>query len=170
MKLDYTGYTISISEDNGPVHITPSREKVAALLDFPQPKNKTELRRYLGCVNQLTNFIPNIQPAMKNLSMLTASKCLWLWREIHTEEFNNSKTMLSNAISLATFSFDRSTFVMTDASKDGIAYLMYQTDEDDMKYVICLGSTSLKLRHSLLSPIDLECLSVSYAIGKLEFY
>jgi hypothetical protein len=82
----------------------------------------------------------------------------------HTEEFDKAKEICRKAISLTTFDFDRQTSIETDASKVGVAYMLKQTDKMGKNYIINLGSTSLKLKHSLLAPIDLECIGMIFAM------
>ena len=51
-----------------------------------------------------------------------------------------------------------------------MGFFLYQLDEDDMPYIISVGSTSLKLKQSLLAPIDLESIGIMYALKKLKYY
>ena len=44
--------------DEGGIHADPS--KVAAISKFPAPQNVTELQRFLGMVNQMGRFAPNL--------------------------------------------------------------------------------------------------------------
>jgi len=147
MEIVYCGYVVSMSKDDGPITVLPCREKISALIDYPQPKTHTQLRRFLGLVNQLCSYLPGIQPVMTNLSQITSDKQMFVWLSKHTEEFNRVKEMISAAISLTSFDFQRRTFVQTDASNIGVGFLMYQLDHNDLPYVICVGSTSLKLKH-----------------------
>jgi hypothetical protein len=79
MTVDYCGYIITVTKESGPVKISPSQEKVNAILNLTQPKNKTQLRRFLGMVNQLCSYLPNIIPTMVNLSAMTSDKAQWVW-------------------------------------------------------------------------------------------
>ena len=44
--------------DDGGIHANPS--KVAAISKFPVPQNVTELQRFLGMVNQMGRFAPQL--------------------------------------------------------------------------------------------------------------
>ena len=57
-----------------------------------------------------------------------------------------------------------------DVSKYGMGYFLYQFDKDEMPYVICIGSTLLKLKQSLLGPIDLKAIGLMYTLKKLKYY
>ena len=102
---------------------------------------------------------------MTNLSQMTSDKQMFVWLSKHTEEFDRAKEMISAVISLTIFDFQRRTFVQTDARKIGVGFLMYQLDQNDLPYVICVGSTSLKLKYSLLAPIDLKVIELLFALN-----
>ena len=136
MEVEFCGYCIRVTVENGPVTISPSREKVEAIIDMQQPQNKTQLRSFLGMVNQLTSYLPHIIPAMKELSSMTSENKQWVWLPIHTSEFNKAKEIVSQAIALTTFDFTRQTSIQTDASKVGVAYMLKQTDTEGKNYII----------------------------------
>ena len=169
-EVEYCGYIIKVTIEAGPVTISPSKEKVNALIDIPQPQTKTQLKRFLGLINPLCNYLPNIIPTMASLSAMTSNNAQWVWLPIHTHEFNKVKEICSNAISLTTFDFSRQTSIETDASKVGVDYMLKQTDDKGKSYIINIGSTSLKLKHSLLAPIDLEGIGMILAIKKLDYF
>ena len=60
--------------------------------------------------------------------------------------------------------------MQTDTSKAGIGFLLYQVDDNDISYVISLGITSLKLKHTLLAPINLEAITLIFALKKLDYF
>ena len=66
MKLNKARCNIGPSEVTyvghifGPDGLKPSEEKIRAILEIPEPKNKKELQRFMGTVNYLGKFIPNL--------------------------------------------------------------------------------------------------------------
>ena len=54
MELKFLGHMIF---ERG---IEPDPEKVSATVDIPIPTNKKELQRFLGMVNYLRKFLPNL--------------------------------------------------------------------------------------------------------------
>lgn len=88
----------------------------------------------------------------------------------YSDEFNKAKEIISKAISLTMFDFNHDTSIETDTSKVGVAYMLRQSDDKGKHYVISIGSTSLELKHSLLAPIDLECIGIMFGIKKLDYY
>ena len=71
--LEYTGVTLNkekcefgkatikfLSHIISPERITPDPQKTIAVKNMKQPSNNSELHRFLGMVNQLGKFSPNI--------------------------------------------------------------------------------------------------------------
>ena len=53
--------------------------KVKAIQQMKEPKNVTELHRFLGMINQLGKFTPNLAENTKPLCELLSSKNQWSW-------------------------------------------------------------------------------------------
>ena len=76
--------------------IQPLRSKVDAIINFPQPTNITELRRFIGMANYLSKFSKDLAAAQEPLRGLLSTKNAWLWTESHTKAFQDVKNVLSN--------------------------------------------------------------------------
>ena len=57
---DYLSFLGHIIDNNG---ISPDPEKTAAINEMETPQTPTELRRFMGMVNQLGKFTPHIAQA-----------------------------------------------------------------------------------------------------------
>ena len=68
--------------DSEGVHVSP--KKVEAILKMEGHKTQTELRRFVGMVNQLRKFQAQIAELSKPLRDLLSSKNYWLWSDAHT--------------------------------------------------------------------------------------
>ena len=80
--------------------VRPDPNKVTAIRGMAAPMNTTELRRYLGMINQLSKFTPNIVELTKPLRELLSKKNKWTWNEIHQKAFSKLKDEVSTHISL----------------------------------------------------------------------
>ena len=60
---------------------------VTAIQDVPLPRNVGDIRRFLGMVNQMGKFIPNLAQKTKSLRDLLVQENLWTWGEFPTEIF-----------------------------------------------------------------------------------
>ena len=67
--------------------IRPDPEKVRGINDMTEPKNLTDLRRFLGMCNQLNKFSPKLTDKTKPLRDLLCSKNQWLWGEAQQKAF-----------------------------------------------------------------------------------
>ena len=89
-EVSFVGYLVSshgIAADPG---------KVQAIRDFPQPANVTDLRSFLGLVNQLGAFSKDISGFAEPLRPLLKSKNVFMWLPEHVDAFNQLKTSLSS--------------------------------------------------------------------------
>ena len=66
-----------------------------AIAKFPTPQNVTDLRSFMGLVNQLGSFTPNLAGLVEPLRTLLSSKNDFLWTENHQQAFETARTMLS---------------------------------------------------------------------------
>ena len=110
-EIPYVGYIVSSSG------IKANPEKVEAVTKFREPKNITELRSFLGMVNQLGNFSPDISGAATPLRELLSTKNEFLWSHTHTDAFGKVKAMLTEPPILTHFELTRNTALHVDASR-----------------------------------------------------
>ena len=102
---------------------------------------------------------------------LISETITWNWLEIHEKEFEDTKTAITNVMTLTTFDMNKDTAVIMDRSCKGLGFLLYQTSmEDEKKSVIQIGSTGLKPRETLCSPVELESMAIRYMIKETDHY
>lgn len=71
--------------------------KIEAVKRLPPPKDVTELRRFLGMVNHLAKFVPNLATKTKPLRDLLSTKNQWLWEVQQQDAFEQIKDDLQYA-------------------------------------------------------------------------
>ena len=99
--------------DSEGVHV--SLKKVEAILKMKTPQDQTELRRFLGMVNQLSKFRPQIAELSKPLRDLLSSKSHWLWSDAQQQAFTALKESLTSTPTLAHYDASRQTKLSSDA-------------------------------------------------------
>ena len=100
-------------------------DKIKALIKFPEPKNLTELRSFLGLANQLSNFTKELSGLTEPLRDLLKTKNHFQWTELHEQAFTAIKEHLSRTPTLSNFDPGRETEVYTDASRTkGLGYVI----------------------------------------------
>lgn len=97
-KLNYLGYVV----DSQGLRTDP--EKVSAIVGYPTPTNKKELKRFLGTASWYRRFIPNFSTIAGPLNSLTTSKksaSSFLWTLEAEKSFSDLKSLLVQAPVLA---------------------------------------------------------------------
>ena len=69
----------------------PDLRKISALTEMPTPKNKKELQAFLGTINYLSKFSPDMVEVCKLLWKLTLSKATWTWDASYQQQFEKAK-------------------------------------------------------------------------------
>ncbi|KAL7846654.1 hypothetical protein SRHO_G00216340 [Serrasalmus rhombeus] len=88
--VKFLGYVIS------PEGVTPDPEKTRAVQEMDPPQNISELRSFLGMVNQLGKFVPNLAEKDKALRDLLSKKNQWYWGPEQSKAFTSLKKELSS--------------------------------------------------------------------------
>ena len=110
--------------------------KVQAVLDFPIPKSKTEMQRFLGLANYLSDFIPNFATTASPLYKLASgNKDKLTLTEEETLAFEKLKETVSKPTLLSFIDPDLEIYLESDASYSsygGLAYQVKVYDEADI--------------------------------------
>ena len=74
--------------------IQPDSQKIKALAKMPAPKNKKELQTFLGIINYLSKFSPDISEVCKPLRRLMSSKAMWTLDASYQQQFEKAKSLI----------------------------------------------------------------------------
>ena len=72
--------------------VQPNSTYLQGIRDFPTPKSVSELRSFLGMVNQLSTYHPGIAKHTGILQPLLKKNTAYLWLEEHQTAFNSLKS------------------------------------------------------------------------------
>ena len=67
--------------------IKPDPRKLQAIEEMKPPSNVTELRRFLGMINQLSKFSPHLANNTQPLRVILSFKNHWLWGKDQEKAF-----------------------------------------------------------------------------------
>lgn len=164
-RVNFCGFQLS---DEG---IAADPGRVAALRDFPTPANLTDLRSFMGLVNQLAEFSPDIARTAQPLRPLMSPKRSFLWTADHDAAFDRVKTALSSPPVLASFDPALPVILQTDASRlYGIGYALLQDHGNGRLRLVQCGSRFLADAETRYATIELEMLAVCWAMAKCRLY
>ena len=75
--------------------IRPDPDKVIAIQKVRPPANVGDVRRFLGMVNQMNKFVPNLAEITKPLRDLLVKDNQWVWGEPQQQAFTQIKDILT---------------------------------------------------------------------------
>ena len=153
-EVDYCGY--HLNKDG----FAPDKDKLSAIIKFEAPTNITELRSFLGLVNQLSQFSSEISTVAEPLRHLLKKNHEWTWSADHENSFAKVKEALSSPPILAYYDPKLPVKLETDAARlKGLGYACLQQHGNSWKLVDC-GSRFLADREYMYATIDLEMLAI----------
>ena len=164
-SVRFCGFTLSQAG------VEADDEKVRAIRDFPTPSNLTDLRSFMGLVNQLSEFTPEIATTAADLRPLLSTKRLFTWLPDHDVAFQRTKEALTSPPVLATYDLGKPVILQTDASRlNGLGYALLQDHGSAGLRLVQCGSRFLTGCESRYSTIELELLAVVWAMAKCRLY
>ena len=104
----------------------PDPAKVSAILQVPEPTNIGDVRRFLGMVNQLSKFSPNVADKTQPLRDVLSKRNMWIWGEARKKAFHEVNEALSTRLLLVFFDPVRETIISADASSFGLGAVLLQ--------------------------------------------
>jgi hypothetical protein len=164
-EIKFAGFLVG---KNG---VKPNPEKLAAVQDFPAPAGVSELRSFLGLVNQLGIFIPDLAHMTVTLRGLLKKGVAYTWLKEHQDEFVKLKDVLTSDMLVRPFDPAMPTQLLTDASRlHGVGFALLQRGPwGDIRLISC-GSRSLTPAQKNYATIELEAMAIKWGIEKSAFY
>ena len=163
-SLTFLGHVI------GKSGISPDPDKVKAIKEFPPPTNIGDVRRYLGMVNHLAKFVPNLAETTQPLRELLVKNRLWTWTEKQQRAFNKTKELLTLSPILTLFDPNHETAVSADASSFGLGAVLIQKNPKGEYKPVAYISRSLTPTEQRYAQIEKEALAFTWACERLSDY
>ena len=160
--VKFLGYVLG----NGEIRMDTS--KVDAVRDWPDPKNKKELQRFLSLGNWLRRFVKGYSATVKPLTRLTGDVD-WEWNTEQKKAFQLIKDKLTSAPVLAIPNDDDSFQIETNASDYATGEVLLQKQDGNWK-VIVYRSAALTSAEWNYEIYDKELLAVVQALEDWRQY
>jgi len=163
-SLEFLGHVVSADG------IMPDPKKIETARNFPVPRNRTDVRSFLGFTGYYRRFVKNYARIVRVLHDLTKKDSRFSWSDACQQAFEYLKERLITAPLLGRPDFDRSFILTTDASYEGLGAILSQIDDDGNEYVVGYFSRSLRGAEKKYTITEVECLGVVFAVQKCKHY
>ena len=161
--IDWLGYKLSQTG------IKPINSKVQAITEKLTPKSLKELRSYLGAVNKLNSFIPNLAQLCHELRPLLKKDQPWNWEEKHDKAIQKVNEKVKQVTEVGHFKISCPIRIICDASRSGLGAVLQQNDGNNWR-PIHFASRFLTPLESKYSINELELLADVWAVEHFKNY
>ena len=150
--------------------ISVQQHKVKAMQDWPAPKNKREVRGFLGLTGYYRRFIKEYGKLAIPLTDLMHEDVKFQWGEEEQKAFDALKERLTNAPVLAHPDPEKQFIVHTDASGFAVSAVLSQKQDDGKVRPLAYLSKKMSTAEMNYHTFDQELLAIVTCIDKWKAY
>lgn len=143
--------------------LRPDEAKISSINNFPAPCNRKEVHRFVGMVNYLSRFIPNLSVNLTNLRKLISESVPWQWTKAEDNEFKIVKSLVSDIKTLKYYDVTQPLVIECDASCYGLGVAVFQHNG-----VIGYASRTLTSAEKNYAQIEKELLAIVFACVRFD--
>lgn len=164
--VDFVGHRV------GGDRIQPREALVQAIIEYPRPQTKKQVRSFLGLIGYYRKFIPNFSDRAAVLTDLTKGKSPSNipWSTNHELAFQDLKGVMQNPPILRPPHWEEEFILQVDASNRGLGAILSQKDQNGEEHPIAYASRKLQPREQKLSTTEKECLGIVWAVELFRYY
>ena len=163
-EVQYLGHLLT------PEGIRPNPDRVAAVRDYPTPRNVKEVRQFLGLASYYRRFVKNFAKTAQPLHNLTQKGAVFCWTPGCEEAFQQLKQRLIESPILVYPDFEKDFILETDASALGLGAVLSQRAEDSRVHPVAYASRSLSPQEKRYAITELETLAVVWSVSHFHAY
>ena len=147
--------------------LKPDPEKVEAIRRMESPENKGELETFLGMVNYLAKFAPNLAEITTPMRNLLTNNVEFSWDQPQADAFQKVKDLITQTPGpiLAFFDPKKEVTLQTDASKFGLGASILQSGKP-----IAFASKSLTTSEVNYAQIEKEMYAILFGCRRFHQY
>lgn len=143
--------------------LKPDPAKVSAIHDMKPPQNQAELETFLGLVNYLAKFAPNISDVTAPLHQLLVKANEFVWDAPQSQAFGKVKDIITKSPVLAYYDPNKPLTLQVDASKYGLGATLLQEGKP-----VSYASKSLTVTEQNYANIEREMLGIVFGCHRFH--
>ena len=145
-------------------------DKVKAVREWPTPRNRKEVQRFIGLANYLRKFVDGFAKIALPLNRLFRKKVPFVWSRITQEAFVRLKHAISSTPVLLHVNQTQPLWIETDASDFALGCVLMQKDDKDRMKPCAFYSRGLEPAEINYSTHDKELLAIKVAFEVWRHY
>eukprot|EP00057_Strongylocentrotus_purpuratus_P027755 XP_011682229.1 PREDICTED: uncharacterized protein K02A2.6-like [Strongylocentrotus purpuratus] len=145
--------------------LKPDPAKIKAVRDMQNPSDAAGVQRFLGFVNYLSKFLPNLSEMCEPLRSLTKKDVEWCWLDVHDNAIKRIKKAVTSEPVLRYFDKDTELVLQADASEKGLGAAIMQAGQP-----IAYTSRALTEAETRYAQIEKELLAVTFGLERFHQY
>ena len=163
-KITYLGFEVGYGK------VLPKESNIQAILDFPIPKTRKNIRQFIGLAGYYRKFVLNFSDIVCPLTNLLKKNVNFNWDDSCDISFNKLKSILISHPVLTSPNFSRDFELSIDASDTGIGAMLCQKDDLGESHPVAFFSKKLNEPQRKYSTIEKETLALIAALNHFEVY
>lgn len=151
--------------------IIPTEKHKEKVLAYNKPRKISDVRKFLGCVNWLRSYLPNLAEKTYFLtsSLKMKDKRNWKWTDNMEKEFAELKMEITKIDKLHIIDYDKRLILRTDAVSVGVRAVLLQENEKGEYKVIEYASKKLQPSEMQYGITVKKMLGVLWGIKKFDY-
>jgi len=158
-SIEYLGHELTAEG------INPMKSKVEAVEKMTVPEDKKAIERFLGFVNYLAKFIPQLSSHTHPLRQVMKKHTQYMWGVEQQNAFDRIKSLIATAPTLKYFDESKSVSLAADSSAHSIGATVLQEGRP-----IEFAAKSLTDCQQRYSQLEKELLAVLFACKRFKYY
>ena len=158
-RVSYVGHVLTAEG------VKPDYEKIRAVQEMPRPQNVSELHTFMGFIQYLGKFIPNLSEVTAPLRLLLEKNIVWHWDGEQEDSFCRLRKLVTDAPVLRYYDQSKELTLTVDASSKGLGAALVQEGQP-----IAYASRALSKSQQNYAQIEKESLAIAFGCTKFHQY
>ena len=158
-QVEYIGHVLT---ENG---LQPDPKKIDAVINFPAPVDKQELQRFLGMINYLGKFAPNMSKLNEPPRRLLEKDVEFKWDCAQEDCFKALKDLIVKAPVLKFYDVNKPVVLSVDASSFAVGACFFQDGQP-----VTYAGKSMSNSQINCAQIEKELLAIVFGFERFHSY